>query len=675
MGSYDMGYSGRGTGYTYDSLNGYSALIGSQSGLVLDYVTQNRKCRMCDVGHPKDDHDCRLNFYGSAKAMESHAAVRLVTESTIFNEEKIELGVFVGDNDSSSISAVRKAADHTILKVADKNHTSKGVKNMLWKIKNSLQDPDHELTVEAINYFHKNFGYAVAQNQNNSSALAAAVSNIPHHAFNHHDNCGEWCGFVKNPKTYDHKTVPGGFQNQVLFEALKTQFNRLAANSDAYAVGASTQANESLNSTMARKCPKASCLSLSESSDFRYACSVGQKNEGDLYISQTLHHLKIKSGTQLVRFIEKNKKLVDKRRSVARTQDFKRNRRRLKKIRSQLRNRREATESETYERNMGLLAPQEPNKNNFDPLHAIAFKWTIADALNHTVGIVIFDLETSGFQMTCDLLQIAAKYGNTKFNEYIKPGKTIRPQVTEVNGLSSIGNQLYYRGRLVSSSPLVLVLEKFFKFLNDFNKPCLLVAHNCAFDAPRLIKAIRNASLVDQFRKVVIGFVDTLPLIRKKFPERNGKGQCTLTALAEDISIPISNAHDAYYDVYLLELICQHHFTIDELENSQKSFDEFLQAQLSLELSQGLLGTLNPLKSGVSLPIRRRMAGAGISYDILIRKFTQEGPEKTIELLQQKVNGKPSVIKTKKVMEIILRHLSVSTKENINSEASKCAEK
>lgn len=659
MGGCDMGYSRRGNGYTFDSLNGYSALIGSQSGLVLDYATRNSKCRMCDLGHTKDDHDCRLNFYGSAKAMEADAAVGLVTQSSILKETNIEVGVFVGDNDSSSICAIKKAANHAVLTVADKNHTSKGVKNMLWKIKNSNQDPEHELTVEAINYLHKNFCYAVAQNEGNSSALAAAVSSIPFHAFDIHNNCGKWCGFIENSETYEHKTIPGGFKSPILFEALKIQFSRLAANSSQYAVGASTQANESLNSTMARKCQKASCLSLSESADFRFACAVAQKNYGDSYVAQTLDRLNVKPGPQLIQFIEKNKKLNEKRRCAAATAEFKRQRRRVKKLRSQLRNKREVTEVDTCEKNMGLLAPEESYKENLDTFHNMQLKWTTADMVKQPIAIVFFDLETNGLTIRCDLLQIAMKHGGMKFNEYVRPRKGIRPQVTDVNGLSCAGSQLYYRGNAVPSSPLQAVLQQLLKFLTNCNKPCLLVAHNCAFDAPRLIKAIRNSLLVEQFREVIAGFVDTLPLIKKKFPEAKGKGQCTLSTLAEELSLSTSNAHDADYDVYLLECLSQYHFNVVELENAKKSFDEVLQLQINQEQSQILLNTLDPLKEYVSLTIRKRMAAASISYDDLVRKFNQEGQEKAIELLQQKVNGKATVVKSKKIMDVILRCLSL----------------
>ena len=58
MASYDMGWTTRGTGRDYNSLNGFGALIGSLSGKILDYFTCNRKCKKCEMGRSLFDHDC-----------------------------------------------------------------------------------------------------------------------------------------------------------------------------------------------------------------------------------------------------------------------------------------------------------------------------------------------------------------------------------------------------------------------------------------------------------------------------------------------------------------------------------------------------------------------------------------------------------------------------------------
>lgn len=55
------------------------------------------------------------------------------------------------------------------------------------------------------------------------------------------------------------------------------------------------------------------------------------------------------------------------------------------------------------------------------------------------------------------------------------------------------------------------------------------VAHNCSFDAPRLVIAIHEVHLKDEFSMVIESFVDTLPLFRKKFPGTS----CSLETLAQ----------------------------------------------------------------------------------------------------------------------------------------------
>ena len=85
---------------------------------------------MCDLGHPKDDHDCMLNFEDSAKAMEPEAAVLLVNNA-IFKECNVQLGIFMGDNGSSAICIARNAVDYEIIKHDDINHTSKSVTSLV----------------------------------------------------------------------------------------------------------------------------------------------------------------------------------------------------------------------------------------------------------------------------------------------------------------------------------------------------------------------------------------------------------------------------------------------------------------------------------------------------------------------------------------------------------------
>ena len=151
--SFDMGWFTRGTGRTYDRLSGKAAIIGCFSKKVLCYVTLNRKCAKCNYGHSPEDHDCRLNFVGSAKAMEPHAAILLTKDNPILNACHLEVGIFIANNDSNSVCAVKEANDQEVVNQSNKNHTANGVVNELYKIKKTYK----KLIGTAIQYLKKSF--------------------------------------------------------------------------------------------------------------------------------------------------------------------------------------------------------------------------------------------------------------------------------------------------------------------------------------------------------------------------------------------------------------------------------------------------------------------------------------------------------------------------------------
>lgn len=255
--SYDMGWTKRATGRSYDSLNGYSTIIGFLSGKILDYATKNRKCRKCDLGHKKEDHDCRLNFYGSAKAMEAAAGVELINHSKVLEESGLQVRVIIGDEDSSMIAAVR--ADNPtekFHKLSDKNHLTKNFSNELYKMRDKYKQLARKNVIPDIK---KCFAYAVSQNKGNSYNLAVNLKQIPEHVFSRHENCGNWC----NPNK--KHTLP--LTNEALYEELVCFFDKYASNSHKFSVAASSQSNESFNNIVANKAHKNKCLSTSAACD------------------------------------------------------------------------------------------------------------------------------------------------------------------------------------------------------------------------------------------------------------------------------------------------------------------------------------------------------------------------------------------------------------------------
>ncbi|XP_014217817.1 uncharacterized protein LOC106646287, partial [Copidosoma floridanum] len=155
-----MGWSQRSTGHRYDSLNGFCTLVGYVTDKVLDFCTKNRKCRTCDINTKngvQTEHDCRLNHYGTAKSMEAEGAVQLIANSSILKNAGAEIGVYIGDNDSSVESALHENLDYTIVKQCDINHSKKG-----------------------------------------------DLRNLPNHVFDNHDDCGGFCKYREDKENYDN---------------------------------------------------------------------------------------------------------------------------------------------------------------------------------------------------------------------------------------------------------------------------------------------------------------------------------------------------------------------------------------------------------------------------------------------------------------------------------------
>lgn len=621
--SYDMGWSTRGTGRNYDSLNGFGAAIGARSGLVLDYGTCNRACKMCELGNHPSNHDCRKNFSGSAKAMEPHVAKKVIVESEILREQNIEVGVLIGDDDSSTIAACRAASNHPIIKQSDINHASGGVKKNLYKI----QKTHGELRKDTITYLHRCFTYAVTQNKGNSQAMANAVRCIPYHAFNDHSMCGSWCGYVQNKENYEHTIIPGGLQDKKLFEALVEIFSKLADNAEKFSAGASSNINESLNSSMSAKNPKRICNSKSAAADYRFACVVGQKNIGEGYTGRILQSMQMNIGHRHKHHITRTDDLLRRRRILMRCPEYKKHRLLLKKYRSALRHRKENAEGTTYENNCTLLS-------------APATQETPAEESNQLMEdesgmpVVLFDLETSGFDGNAEILQMAAKSGCHTYAVYVTPTKPISHQATAVHGLINSYGDLMHNGVIVPSVPIRAALGGFQNWLqSSFNGKCCIAVHNLSFDGPRLLKSVEHCGLGDEYEASIHGFIDTLDVIRRVTKRK----KCSISSLAEDLQISSDGAHNAINDVNILSNILRNlHINNATLLENIKLFADQKEHWKTLETTRKTLCTLAPLKKAVGHSVLKKIAEALIDMDVLIVTYNEAGEEGLRRLIATK---------------------------------------
>lgn len=281
--------------------------------------------------------------------MEADGAVQLVTKSNILKDANVQVGAFIGDNDSCSISSILKVSEHEIVKQSDMNHSTKGVGNILHEIrKDNGKDPDGELSHETIKHIQRCFTYAIHQNKGDILKVREALLNIPYHLFDDHTKCGTWCkGEIDAENVASFR-----LQNKVLFEILKQEFLHFSENAKQYAAAASSQANESSNNSMASHAPKRVSYSTSESADFRFACTIAEKNLGTEYLKRSLDLLNVNSSENLDHFIIKTDSKKIRRREKASEPETKKKRLDLKAKRTQLRYQNEISEGTMYESNM-----------------------------------------------------------------------------------------------------------------------------------------------------------------------------------------------------------------------------------------------------------------------------------------------------------------------------------
>jgi len=289
---------------------------------------------------------------------------------------------------------------------------------------------------------------------------------------------------------------------------------------------------------------------------------------------------------------------------------------------------------------------------------------TLEDKTDHmpiyeteTFKIVFFDLETGGLNMTDEILQISMKSGKNDFNSFITPTRSINYSATKVNGLSNVHSKLFKNGHEVDALPRQIVFEKILQFLKDLKKKCILVAHNCIFDSTRFITAISDLYLFDEYEKIIEGFSDTLALLRKKFLKRQNGYKLT-TLASELLCILCVGAHDAKFDINLLEKICVSFIDVREIVESKMSL---LQIQIKIENNKNIrkiLPSFTPMKSVISILIQKRLAAYEISYDKIIETFKTKGEKGVRTLLRGDINGTPTIIKTKKTIDNILKYLN-----------------
>ncbi|KAH0552645.1 hypothetical protein KQX54_013719 [Cotesia glomerata] len=180
-----------------------------------------------------------------------------------------------------------------------------------------------------------------------------------------------------------------------------------------------------------------------------------------------------------------------------------------------------------------------------------------------------------------------------------------------------------------------------------------LIAHNAAFDTGHLIRAIIQNSMVETFKNVV-GFTDTLSILKKIYLKRRGPGLFKLSKLAEDLLQQNGDFHEALYDVQVLQQLSSKFIGSKKLINSRKSYVECLANEAKSQKADTLMPSLKILKGIVSDNMLKKIANAGIDFNMMLAASEDKENQRLVQLLSELNDfNKPRVTKDKKILKKI----------------------
>ena len=591
--SFDMGWQCKGSGKSYNSKSGHAALIGKNNGKIVNYTTRITNCKQCEVN--KDvPHDCRMNWGGSSKAMEGDAAVDLLNRT---KSSSYQVSTIINDEDSTTMARIATEVDHPVKKNSDVNHCKKTVGNDLYKAKAKNKEFGRLLSVPVINHVKECFSYAITQNQDKPAETKSALQNIVPHLYNDHTNCGEWCTH-KTDHQAKFKSLPHGnpLMSTALREELTPIINKQANNATNLCANASSNSNESFNMTVAAKAPKTKHYSKSETLDYRISAAVCQKNVGEGYLPLVYEGMGLSPGRVTKILASRFDKNVSKRRVRQATKAYKHRRLNLKQQNYSSAGQKELREGVTYQSSVCLEGDN------------------LADS--YTISI---------------------------------PSMMIQPESRPIPPADLLDTQLI---DTVPSVNTETALQRFAEWLQNTGNS-VLVAHNAEkFDSRHLWRIIRCCKLESAFSSVV-GFADSLPLFRAKFPnEKNHKlGDIHRVALAKQFA-----AHNAMDDVFalidVLQVIQVKNTSLADYTFKRKYIDhrfEFLTRKQQNLLTLQTLVAQKVLSSGMA----EKMAASGLKFSHLEIVFQRGGVNGLKDLCTEKFGGKCRVTADKRILSTL----------------------
>ncbi|XP_062570472.1 uncharacterized protein LOC134232509 [Saccostrea cucullata] len=563
----------------------------------------------------------------------------------------------VMDDDSTTISRARKECEQSITKFSDRNHLKKTFSNKLYDLQRFKKY--QQLRGKTMTHLKKCFSYVLAQNQKKPEELKKSLLCIIPHMYGDHLACPSWCKYKRNPASYLPRNLP--YSRYLTCPELKKDLEAIiqtyAQQADKLSDLGSTQACESFNHIVASKNPKSLFLSGSESTSFRIAAAVAQKNIGKSYIQEVNDELNMSPGAYTEKAVEKmdrKRKLQKIRQSSA---EYKKRRCQIRKSSSQDQGCKEVREGKTYETSVGLEKMDEEQDINSIPSATVEPERIPLRNTDST--FVYFDLETTGLGSSAEILEIGAARGQDIFQKYIKPNGTISANATCVTGLHMKNHELYYRDQKLATTDLKSALQKFSEWLSDSNSN-ILVSHNgLRFDFPLFIQNIMSQNIV--MNTCIAGFIDTLEVF-KNSDLKTQTGSFSQESLMRDAGIQSTGvSHCALTDAMDLQnLVNFHNIPFNTLLSQSVMYDYVLQHLKFSSVKNDNLKSLDVLVHGKVITefMANKIAKSGLNMNYIKLAHTRNGEDGVKNLFQEIVNGKARVTKCKKIINSVFNYLS-----------------
>lgn len=186
-----------------------------------------------------------------------------------------------------------------------------------------------------------------------------------------------------------------------------------------------------------------------------------------------------------------------------------------------------------------------------------------------SIAYITFDLETTDLiregriphitQVAAAVVHSAAQW---EFNCYVLPKIPQSQEAQRVSGITvSLSGVLMVNGKEVETETIDSAVSKFLDWLK-FYKKVILIAHNGEnFDFPVFMTALASVNRASEFCDIVIGFVDSLPLLKKIFP---GQSSYKQENLVSNLLAATYGAHNALEDVRSLGWLIKHEKVTDK---------------------------------------------------------------------------------------------------------------